>query len=68
MQNMIILTPRQKQILEFASRGETHTTIGQILGLRRNTVCVHVQRMFQTMGADNMAHAVAIGFRHGLLR
>jgi len=54
------LTPRQREVLLWASRGKSSWCIGKILGISENTVLFHmknIHRMFQV----NTRQAVALG-------
>jgi DNA-binding CsgD family transcriptional regulator len=62
------LTDRELEILVAISRGGTNETIGQRMYLAADTIRTHVARMCRKLGADDRAHAVAIGFDLGLLK
>jgi DNA-binding NarL/FixJ family response regulator len=61
------LTEREQQVLEGMSRGLSNGEIGQELFLSEDTVKTHARRLFRKMGTHDRAHAVAQGFRWGLL-
>ncbi len=64
---MTVLTKRQSQLLTLAAAGKTDVQIAGDLGIAHQTARRHRKLMFQRIGARNIAHAVAIGFRQGWL-
>src|SRR5256714_1222462 len=52
-------TPRQVQILELASQGQSDKEIAIALGISIHTVRSHLQRLYRTHGLTNRAEAVA---------
>jgi DNA-binding NarL/FixJ family response regulator len=62
------LTAREIQVLEGMSHGRSNAEIGRDLFLSEDTVKTHARRLFKKLGASDRAHAVAIGFRWGLVR
>ena len=62
------LTERELQVLAGMSRGRTNAEIGRELYLSEDTVKTHARRLFRKLGAADRAHAVAVGFRWGLVR
>jgi len=63
-----VLTEREHQVLAGMSRGRSNGEIGKELFLSEDTVKTHARRLFRKLGAADRAHAVAIGFRAGLVR
>lgn len=61
------LTEREGQVLLGMSEGKSNSEIGRELYLSEDTVKTHAQRLFRKMGVNDRAHAVASGFRMGLL-
>ncbi len=61
------LTDREIEILEAVSHGRTIAAIAAALFLSQNTVKTHLLRINRKLGARGKTHAVAIGFRRGLL-
>lgn len=61
------LDARELFILERASEGWTYRQIAQELNTSEAYVKTLALDMRNKLGADNIAHAVAIGFRKGLL-
>lgn len=61
------LTTREYQVLTGLAAGMSNATIGRRLYLSEATIKTHAQQLFRKLGAANRAHAVAVGFRQGLL-
>ena len=62
------LTEREMQVLRGMSQGQSNGEIGRELFLSEDTVKTHARRLFKKLGASDRAHAVALGFRWGLVR
>jgi DNA-binding NarL/FixJ family response regulator len=62
------LSERELQVLAGMSRGQSNAEIGRELYLSEDTVKTHARRLFRKLGAADRAHAVAVGFRWGLVR
>ncbi|RJK92621.1 response regulator transcription factor [Vallicoccus soli] len=62
------LSEREQQVLEGMAKGQSNAEIGRELYLSEDTVKTHARRLFRKVGASDRAHAVAIGFRWGLVR
>lgn len=62
------LTERELQVLVGMSRGRSNAEIGRELYLSEDTVKTHARRLFRKLGAADRAHAVAVGFRLGLVQ
>jgi DNA-binding NarL/FixJ family response regulator len=61
------LTPRERRVLELIAAGETSRDVAATLGVSARTVEKHKQRIFERLGVQNQAQAVAIALRGGLL-
>jgi DNA-binding NarL/FixJ family response regulator len=61
------LTERELQVLTGMSQGRSNSQIGKQLYLSEDTIKTHARRLFRKLGAADRAHAVAVGFRWGLL-
>lgn len=61
------LSEREWGILRNLADGMQNEEIGDELGISRMTVMTHIKRILAKLGARNRTHAVAIGFRTGLL-
>lgn len=62
------LTERERQVLQGMSDGRSNAQIGQDLFLSEDTVKTHARRLFKKLQVSDRGHAVAEGFRRGLLR
>ncbi|MFB6397184.1 response regulator transcription factor [Polymorphospora lycopeni] len=63
----ITLTERELQVLRGMSDGKSNAEIGRELFVSEDTVKTHARRLFRKLGARDRAHAVAAGFRAGLV-
>lgn len=64
---MVVLTERERQVLDGMARGLSNCQIGAELFLSEDTIKTHARRLFRKMGTHDRAHAVAQGFRWGML-
>jgi DNA-binding NarL/FixJ family response regulator len=62
-----LLTPRQLAVLSLVAAGQSNQQIADSLGITERTVKFHVTAIFNKLGADNRAQAVALAGRRGLL-
>jgi DNA-binding NarL/FixJ family response regulator len=60
-------TAREIEVLQLISEGLVNRDIGKMLFLSEETVKSHVRHLLAKLQARSRAHAVAIGFRRGLL-
>ena len=61
------LTAREQETLVLLAHGASTEEIGERLGVTRNTVRNHVQRILDKLGARSKLEAVAIARREGLV-
>lgn len=61
------LTPREADVLVFASHGLTSAEIAEQLGVSRGTVRTHLEKVYFKLGVGDKAAAVAAALRHGLI-
>ncbi len=61
------LTAREQETLVLLANGASTDEVGERLGVTRNTVRNHVQRILDKLGARSKLEAVAIARREGLL-
>lgn len=61
------LTERELQVLTGMGRGRSNAEIGRELFLSEDTVKTHARRLFRKLSASDRAHAVAKGFRLGMV-
>lgn len=62
-----VLTDRERQVLNGMANGRTNAEISQELFLATDTVKTHARRIYRRLAARDRAHAVALGFRYGLI-
>jgi DNA-binding NarL/FixJ family response regulator len=60
-------TVREIEVLQLISDGLVNREIGQKLFLSEETVKSHVRHLLAKLQARSRAHAVAVGFRRGLI-
>ncbi len=60
-------TMREIEVLQLVSEGLVNREIGQRLFLSEETVKSHVRHILAKLQARSRAHAVAVGFRRGLI-
>jgi DNA-binding NarL/FixJ family response regulator len=63
----LTLTERELQVLHGMADGKSNAEIGRDLYVSEDTVKTHARRLFRKLGARDRAHAVASGFRAGLV-
>ena len=61
--NVMGLTPREKQVLATVSQGCTNLQIAQRLSMEEGTVKTHLQSVFRKLGVTNRAAAALCGAR-----
>lgn len=62
------LSPMERKILEHLAEGMSNQEIADALGIGFETVRERAFGIRARLGARNAAHAVALGFRAGILR
>ena len=60
-------TGRETQVLQLIADGLANREIGERLHLSEETVKSHVRHLLAKLDARSRAHAVAVGFRRGLI-
>jgi DNA-binding NarL/FixJ family response regulator len=60
-------TAREIEVLQLIAEGLVNREIGKALFLSEETVKSHVRHLLAKLQARSRAHAVAVGFRRGLL-
>jgi DNA-binding NarL/FixJ family response regulator len=61
------LSPREIEILQKVAYGATTKEVADQLGISFHTVKTHLERIFEKLGANDRAQAVAIAIRQGLV-
>lgn len=62
-----ILSPREKEILQWLACGKSTWDISTILKISERTVKFHIKNIMQKLGAVNRTHAVAIALQGALI-
>jgi DNA-binding NarL/FixJ family response regulator len=62
-----LLSPRERGVLRLVAAGLSNKQIAQALSISERTVKFHVTAIFNKLGADNRAQAVALAAERGLL-
>ena len=62
-----LLSPREKDVLRLVAEGLTNKEIARRLNLSEHTVKSHVTSLFNKLGVDSRAHAVAVAAQRDLL-
>ncbi|HET9739048.1 MAG TPA: response regulator transcription factor [Solirubrobacteraceae bacterium] len=62
------LTKREHEVLALMAEGLQHQEIGRRLFISPKTVATHVEHILHKLGARGRAQAVAIAYRHRILR
>jgi len=62
-----LLTARELAVLRLVAAGQSNVQIAESLGITERTVKFHVTAIFNKLGADNRAQAVAVAGKRGLL-
>jgi DNA-binding NarL/FixJ family response regulator len=61
------LTPRERDVLEMASRGLSNRDIGAALGISEHTVKFHLAGLYGKLGVSTRTAAVRRGLRQGII-
>ncbi len=61
------LSKREAEILQRVAYGATTRVVAQDLGISPHTVKTHLERIFEKLGANDRAQAVAIAIRRGIV-
>jgi len=66
--SMLELTAREREVLEAVARGERSKEIAVKLSITERTVKAHLASIYQKLGVDSRAAAIAVAAQKGLLR
>jgi DNA-binding NarL/FixJ family response regulator len=61
------MTEWRIKILNLAANGHTNAQIGARYGHTGNAINCHLQVIYRAIGANDRAHAVALGIRYGYI-
>jgi DNA-binding NarL/FixJ family response regulator len=62
-----LLSARERGVLRLVAAGQSNRQIAETLSISERTVKFHVTSLFNKLGADNRAQAVAIAAQRGIL-
>ena len=62
-----VLSERQREVLRLVADGRSNKQIARQLSITERTVKFHITSIFNKLGADNRAQAIALATRQGLL-
>jgi LuxR family quorum-sensing system transcriptional regulator ExpR len=54
-----LLSPREKEVLFWASAGKTYGEVATILAIREGTVKFHIRNIIEKLGVVNAKHAIS---------
>ena len=66
--NALALTEREAEVLSGVARGERSKEIGARLGITERTVKAHLASIYNKLGVDSRAAAIAVALQRGWLR
>jgi len=66
--SMLNLTEREFEVLESVARGERSKEVASHLGISERTVKAHLASIYQKLGVDSRAAAIAVAAQNGLLK
>lgn len=64
----IVLTEREKEVLELVCKGKSNPEISKLLGLSQRTIDGHRARLFDKTGAKNAPNLVMFAIKNGLIK
>lgn len=62
------LTQREREVIDLLADGLGSAQVASRLGISEKTANTHIGHVYAKLSARNRAHAVAIAYRHGLVR
>lgn len=62
------LTQREREVIDLLADGLGSAQVAARLGISEKTANTHIGHLYAKLSARNRAHAVAIAYRHGLVR
>ncbi len=63
----LMLTSREQEVLDAVARGERSKEIAAFLGISERTVKAHLASIYNKLGVDSRAGAIAVAAQRGLL-
>jgi DNA-binding NarL/FixJ family response regulator len=67
-QSDVVLTDREREVLELICKGMSNPEISRHLGLSQRTIDGHRARLFEKTGAKNAPHLVMFAIKNGLIK
>lgn len=67
-ESRVILTQREREILEAVGSGHNNQQIARRFSLSENTVKAHLSRIFRKLKVSDRTQAVVAGLEHGFIR
>jgi len=67
MREIVDLTRRETEVLQYAAAGKTNWEISRILSLSENTVIDYVKSAMRKLGSVNRTHAIALAIQNALI-
>jgi DNA-binding NarL/FixJ family response regulator len=64
----VVLTDREREVLELICKGMSNPEISKHLGLSQRTIDGHRARLFEKTGAKNAPHLVMFAIKNGLIK
>ncbi len=65
--NLVSLTPREREVLQWCATGKSNWTIGEILNISEHGVEFHIRNILTKMNADSRLTAVVKALRNGII-
>lgn len=66
-QDVVVLTPRETQVLRLVALGRSNKQIGLDLGIGESTVKTHLLKVFEKLGVTDRTRAVTLAMERGIL-
>jgi two-component system, NarL family, nitrate/nitrite response regulator NarL len=66
--NAVLLSARERQVIELLSEGKSNKEIGGVLGLQEITIKLYLRNAYRKLGARNRVEAAAAAAARGLVR
>jgi LuxR family quorum-sensing system transcriptional regulator CciR len=66
--NVVYLSDREREILQWSANGKSREDIGTILGITKNTVDFHLRNIYRKFDTNNITVAVLTALHNGLIQ
>jgi DNA-binding CsgD family transcriptional regulator len=64
----VLLTEREREVLQWFAKGKTRWEVGEILGLSENTIAFHLRNSFEKLQCNNITLAVLKALYAGVIQ